>query len=716
MSIYEKQQQLMDNVCEDITSFRTLIAPKDESKKAEYGFVPGMNNMPNEVNALDEHLHTLREGIFQVLFTGGFSAGKSTLLNALMRKELLKTSINAETAVITKIVFNADEKVTVYMKKIDDKGQPITKEYTVAAFFEEYRVDQENSTKFEDVEYVQLQQKQDGIGGSLVQLVDSPGTSNSETDTEMARKFADKASAIVYLINATQPFTDEDKKYIKGHYAGRGLKNLFFVINRADCVAADQFDALETNVRSQLREVFTYNGVYDEKLFDSRVFYTNAYGSVNARLEKEIKNKFGGTKKFNKEMDQETGVPEFEKALGAFLTDDNRDKAALAAYVPKLATVYTVAKSKTAEELKQYEAGKAELERQLNDLNISIDRVDRILAGVQGSCKNIAADIVRDIKRDYEGYVDAIARDWDAHFSNKEVLKGIKFSTFDFIKVASTKNQAKKEELTKPIQKAVKAYVESKQDVLTQNITQSVNANIAKLEISLNNYQQQLEDLNCPINVSEILGNMGILLGDGNTGAADININGFQVILGLIGGDLDIAMGGIGGSKSNMQAIVQAIVTNVIEYIALYVVAWPIGIAMLLGRLVQMIKGIKDGGSEGLKKILCGMKDGVISELYSAKAKVAVDAEQKAGGAIIRAGETFSSTFKTELAGYQKSFEEMIVNLNSKSFNLSAEKERTKKLLDKMVEIISNISLLTTGNVLSESEVLMKAEVNHSKN
>ena len=136
MEIYAKQQQLMDEVCETIASFRTLIAPKDESKEAEYGFIPGMNNMQNEVKQLDDHLHTLREGIFQVLFTGGFSAGKSTLLNALMRKELLKTSINAETAVITKIVFNADEKVTVYMKQVDEKGQPITKEYTVDDFFQ----------------------------------------------------------------------------------------------------------------------------------------------------------------------------------------------------------------------------------------------------------------------------------------------------------------------------------------------------------------------------------------------------------------------------------------------------------------------------------------------------------------------------------------------------------------------------------------------------
>lgn len=55
MEIYAKQQQLMDEVCETIASFRTLIAPKDESKEAEYGFIPGMNNMQNEVKQLDDH-------------------------------------------------------------------------------------------------------------------------------------------------------------------------------------------------------------------------------------------------------------------------------------------------------------------------------------------------------------------------------------------------------------------------------------------------------------------------------------------------------------------------------------------------------------------------------------------------------------------------------------------------------------------------------------
>lgn len=712
MGMYERQQQLMDKVCADITSFCTLISPKDNSKEAEFGFIPGMSNMQNEVDALKDYLHTLREGIFQVLFTGGFSAGKSTLLNALMRKELLRTSINAETAVITKIVFNAEEKATVYMKQVDEQGQPITKNYTVGEFFQEYRVDQENSTKFENVEYVQLQQRQDGIGGSLVQLVDSPGTSNSETDTEMARKFAKRASAIVYLINATQPFTDDDKTYIKNHYAGQGLKNVFFVINRYDSVQKSEQATLKENVLNQLRDVFTVNGRFNEELFKRRVFYTNAYGSLNARLGKEIETPYGSFKI----DDALTGVPDFEKALGAFLTDDNRDKDALAAYVPKLATIYTVAKSKVAEELEQYAAGKAELERQRDGLNSSIERVGKILLGVQGTCKNIAADIVRDIKRDYELFVSSIECDWDSHFSDENVLQNIHFSIVDFIKVATTRDQAKKEELTAPIQKAVKTYIESKQKDLEKNTEQSIKASIVKLETSLREYQQQLEQLDCPIEINGILGNMGTLLGSGNAANADVKINGFQVVLGLLGGDLDIAMGGIGGNSTNMQAIVKSIVANVIEYIALYVVAWPIGLAMLVGRLIQVVTAVRRGGSQSKQKILCGMKEGVINDLYSAKGRVGMDAEQKAGGAIIRAGKTFSNAFMTELEGYQKSFDDMIKNLNNETFNLSAEKKRTENLLNKLVSIISDISMLTTGNILSEQDVLKKAEVNRSKN
>ena len=211
MDNYGKSKELSRKMQSCLRVYADMLGASAPQKENEYGFVPGLQ-MTVEQQVLEGQLDKLEEGIFQVLFTGGFSAGKSTLLNALMRKDILRTAITAETAVITKIVFGRDESITVFMKDNDEKsGSAKTKEMSVEEFFREYRVSQEDADKFEKVDYVVLHQPEEGIAGSLVQLVDSPGTENSVADTQAARRFAESANAIVHLINSTMPFVLEDK-------------------------------------------------------------------------------------------------------------------------------------------------------------------------------------------------------------------------------------------------------------------------------------------------------------------------------------------------------------------------------------------------------------------------------------------------------------------------------------------------------------------------
>lgn len=706
MDMYQQQQKLMDDVCSDIQACVDLVGEVDPSKEIAYGFVPGMSGMENQAKVMREHIQTLRQGIFQVLFTGGFSAGKSTLLNALMRKNVLKTSIKAETAVITKIVFHAEEKVIVYKKQLDTQGKPVTEIHTVDSFFKKYRVDQDDPEKFKDIDYVQLQQDQDGIGGSLVQLVDSPGTSNSETDTEMARSFAQKASAIVFLINATMPFTYEDKEYIKSHFANQGMRNLFFIVNRFDSLSPDDQEDTKVEVRKQLRDVFTVNGRFDEELFSSRVFYTNAYGSLYARMGKKTPYPQGEVDI----RDEDTGVPDFETALGRFLTDSDRDKDALAAYVPRLATIYNLAKHKVAEELRKYAEGLESTQKKQSELESNIERIEKILNGIDTACKTTAADLITDIKRDYENYVNAVATGWDGHFSDPAVLREIRFKTTDLITVAASRNEEKKRERLKPIQEAVAAYVTSKQPVLNESINQSITAKLSGLSATLEMYQEQLVSLDCPINVDEIL--TSVLKTAAPDAAIDPNmkINAFQVILGIAGADPDIALGGISGGKSNTQAIVNAIAVNAFEFIAFYVVWWPIGIAMLGGRAWQMIRSWRTAGSDAAAKLISGLKADVINDLRAGKAKVAMDMEKKIGGGIIRAGSSLTQGFRTELDGERRSMADIIENLKSANFSLEDETRRTASLLDEMAKRISHINELTVGRPLSEQEILGKAE------
>ncbi|MBR1693265.1 MAG: dynamin family protein [Lachnospiraceae bacterium] len=710
MGAYQRQQEMMDRVCEDITVCTELIGEKDASRESVYGFVPGLGSMANQEAALKEQVHKLREGIFQVLFTGGFSAGTSTLLNALMRKDVLKMSIKAETAVITKIIFNAPEKVIVYKKQVDANGNRLKEEYSVGEFFEKFRVSQEHAEKFEDIDYVQLQQAQDGIGGSLVQLVDSPGTSNSEVDTEMARSFAEKASAIVYLISGLQPFTDEDKQYIKSHYAGRGIKNVFFVINRFDNVQPEEVETLKANVRQQLTGVFTVNGQFDEQLFRNRVFYTNAYGSLNTRVGRPTKTPYGD---FMID-DSQTGVPEFEHALSEFLTDDNRDRDALAAYIPKLATIYAVARNKVNEELTLYREGAEKIRRDSQQLDASMEKIKRVLEAIEALCKNKAGELVREIKQAYDNYVAAVESGWDSHFDDPEVMKNIHFNSLDMIRLATTKNEALKKEKMKPIQNAVENYIDSKSAVLQGSISDIIKAKMIDLENSLKNFQDQLESLDCPIDINEIMKSIGSAVAVEGTSSPDLKINSFQLFLGILGADPEIAIDAFNGSKSNKQAIISSVGKNLFEYVALYVVAWPIGLAMLAKRGFDMIKGWKEGGNQSVKELLKGLKPEMIQSLREGKAKVAMDMEKKAGGAIIRAGKTFSESFLTELESYRQSFDEMLANLNDKTFNIEYEEARTSKLLAEMVGRISDISRLTRGEVLDEQGVLSFAESNAS--
>lgn len=109
---------------------------------------------------------------------------------------------------------------------------------------------------------------------------------------------------------------------------------------------------------------------------------------------------------------------------------------------------------------------------------------------------------------------------------------------------------------------------------------------------------------------------------------------------------------------------------------------------------------------DGVKDLLLRRKGSVISGLRGAKASLAAETERTVGDTILRVGKEFSDDYRREFAGYRESLTQVIADLDSANFNLSDEEERAKRRLEKMVEIISHISQLTTGKVLTESDVL----------
>ena len=711
MNNYGNTKELSQKVLEGMTVYSDMLGAKDESKKTQYNFVPGLGMSANSA-VLEQQKEKLKEGVFQVLFTGGFSAGKSTMLNALMRRDILRVSINAETAIVTKIVFEKAEKIIVYMKENDSNtGRSLKKEMSIEDFFEEYRVDQDNADKFKMVDYAVLQLEQEGIGGNMVQLVDSPGTENSDADTLAAREFAKKADAVVHMINATQPFQQADKEYIASHYGGQHMENLFFVINRFDCVQENDIPELKKNVREQLSNVFTkQDGSFNEKLFNERVFYTNAYGALMARTGKKVK--IMGMEVAIDEKN--TGVPEFENALAKFLTDDGRDCKAFQSYLPRMAGMYLAANQEIDKIMSVYNMREDELIANKEKLEDNTNEYALLLEQIREACRSAVSGILEDARTEYGRCVNRISTDWDSYFTNTKVdfkfgqMMGLAFDkvTGIFSKDEAAK-QLKMEKRMKPLSDAVNGYISPELKKLGPSLEISVKKRMKTLENQLNLLTQKLKNMDSPLSYDDITRNLmsafhmdtSEMIGD-----AKVDANLFQIILGAIALDPETIGKGVSGSSSNSSVIIATIIKSITEFIALYVVAWPIGIAMLVARLVQMIKEGNATRKSTAQQVLKGMRDSTINALKMNEKNFIMELENQLS-VITRGGVTMTDSIQLQVDDYAKQLDDALADLSSNTAAAAIEKQRTNNIQVTLLNTLKKLYRLLNGRELTEDMI-----------
>jgi tRNA U34 5-carboxymethylaminomethyl modifying GTPase MnmE/TrmE len=155
-----------------------------------------------------------------------------------------------------------------------------------------------------------------------VDLVDSPGLGVHQTRTQRTQSFLNRADAIVMVLDATQLLKLEEVHFLDTVLLPRGLKNIFFVINKWNLVeeAMVRPEDLEANCRELEARIydkltpFCVIGGIDRSA--ERIFRINALGALRARLRKPPA----------VAMLEESNVPTFEAALQRFLVED-RGKA-----------------------------------------------------------------------------------------------------------------------------------------------------------------------------------------------------------------------------------------------------------------------------------------------------------------------------------------------------------------------------------------------------
>ncbi len=250
----------------------------------------------------------------KVLFIGEFTCGKRTLVNALLSKQVLNTSdvLEIDRGYVKEIVSGDSERCFTVNK--DGKKELLNLDDFRKTMMDDFDAD----PPLRDTEYIVYECP--AQANNLTFTVVNPcmlvyGYKHGQYGQEILSFPCWKNDAVVYVLNAAMPFLQNDRNYIERYLSDGANRNLFFCINRMDTIEKKYVSEIKNITKERLKDVFTANGVFDEALYQSRVFFIDAYHSLNARLGRASHIHFGDVDV----KDIDTGVPEFEYTLRKFL-------------------------------------------------------------------------------------------------------------------------------------------------------------------------------------------------------------------------------------------------------------------------------------------------------------------------------------------------------------------------------------------------------------
>ena len=223
--------------------FRNLISREKEcAKKVD----PSQKDWDANLDAAIDRT----KDCFTVVIMGNFSAGKTTMINALIGDRLLPMSATPTTAVMTELKYGEQKKIIMYPKKgtnVDGKGdKPFTVPATTESIERYVTIDNEagiNSQPQDSVKIASQFEKMElywplDILKNGVVIVDSPGLNDPYSNDQIVKNYLPHADAVIYTMPSTSPYGAPDVKELNG-LNSYNIRNIIFAYTYWDQIAFD---------------------------------------------------------------------------------------------------------------------------------------------------------------------------------------------------------------------------------------------------------------------------------------------------------------------------------------------------------------------------------------------------------------------------------------------------------------------------------------------
>lgn len=241
-----------------------------EAKQSIFSDIDELKSVLSKSDELENIVNYLNNQKFSIGITGVMNAGKSTMLNALIGKEILGTSVIPETANLTivkysktpsaKVVYwNASEwhhiqesaknvhAIDTFVKETKKHFIESLNDYILDVSREEEIEVQElslyTSASLSDkkcnlVKYVELGSDLHFLEDSI-EIVDTPGLDDIVIQREeITKEYLAKCDVMIHLMNVSQSATHKDIEFIIDAVLYQNITKVLIVITRVDMVSA----------------------------------------------------------------------------------------------------------------------------------------------------------------------------------------------------------------------------------------------------------------------------------------------------------------------------------------------------------------------------------------------------------------------------------------------------------------------------------------------
>jgi len=222
---------------------------------------------------LEGAIKRVQNDIFPIHVIATMSSGKSTLINALLRKKLMPSKNEACTAIITEILDNdGDDFSAIVYDRIDNKIKTIAQ--LTYEIMNELNSNEDISRVFVEGNIPFLTATE-----TRLRLVDTPGPNNARNQNHRETTYRNINSAtenmILYVLNYTQLATNDDENLL--HYVAEEIRKggketrdrFIFVLNKMDAVTNDDSISHAIDVT---KAYLAKHGIDDPQIFPCSAF------------------------------------------------------------------------------------------------------------------------------------------------------------------------------------------------------------------------------------------------------------------------------------------------------------------------------------------------------------------------------------------------------------------------------------------------------------